>query len=80
MGAGHIISGVFFLFEDVPGDIRDILWFNPMFHITGDMRRAFFATYEASYVSPIYVLGTGLALLGMSLLLLSRHARGMLHK
>ena len=75
-----IISGVFFLFEDVPGDIRDILWFNPLFHITGDMRRAFFSTYEASYVSPIYVLGTGLALLGMSLLLLSRHARGMLHK
>lgn len=75
-----IISGVFFLFEDVPSDLRDMLWFNPLFHITGDMRRAFNVTYEASYVSPLYTFGLGLALLGMSLLLLSRHARGMLHK
>lgn len=75
-----IVSGVLFLFEDVPSDLRDMLWFNPLFHITGEMRRAFYATYDASYVSPSFAFGVGLALLATSLLLLSRHATGMLHK
>ena len=75
-----IISGVFFLFEDVPADIRDIFWFNPLFHVTGEMRRAFYATYDASYVSPTYTFGLGFGLLGLGLLLLTRHGDGMLHK
>lgn len=75
-----IVSGVFFLFEDVPAEFRDILWFNPLFHVTGEMRHAFYSTYEASYVSSVYVFGFGLAFTGIGLALLSRHAAGMLHK
>lgn len=75
-----IISGVFFLFEDVPSDIRDILWFNPLFHVTGQMRAGFYPTYDATYVSPLFVIGLGLGLLLLGLLLLSRHADGLIHK
>ncbi|MEM6387442.1 MAG: ABC transporter permease [Pseudomonadota bacterium] len=75
-----IISGVFFLFEDVPSGVRSILWFNPLFHATGEMRHAFYDTYTASYVSPTFVFGVSLALLCFALLLLSRHADGLLHK
>lgn len=75
-----IISGVFFLFEDVPAGIRDILWYNPLFHVTGEMRRAFYATYDATYVSPTYAFCMGLGLLGFGLLLLTRHGDGVLHK
>lgn len=72
-----IISGVFFLFEDVPDDIRDFLWFNPLFHVAGEMRRAFFATYDATYASPAFVfaVATGISVLG--LLLLARHGDGL---
>lgn len=75
-----IMSGVFFLYEDVPADLRDILWFNPLFHVTGEMRRAFYATYDASYVSPAFVFAVGLGLLCLGMLLLTRHGDGMLHK
>ncbi len=75
-----IISGVFFLFEDVPADVRGSLWFNPLFHVTGEMRRAFYATYDASYVSPVYVYSLGTALLLLGTLLLTRHGDGMIQK
>lgn len=75
-----IISGVFFLFEDVPSEIRNMLWLNPLFHVTGEMRRAVYPAYEASYVSPVFVFGIACALLAFSLLMLSRHANGMLHE
>lgn len=75
-----IISGVFFLFEDVPADLRDILWFNPLFHVTGLMRAGFYPNYEASYVAGFYVFGTGAALLVLGLLLFARHSDGLLHK
>jgi capsular polysaccharide transport system permease protein len=52
-----ILSGVFFLYEDVPTEFQGVLWYNPLYHITGAMRDAFYATYDAAYVSPAYVYG-----------------------
>lgn len=75
-----IISGVFFLFEDVPSEIRDVLWFNPLFHVTGQMRAGFYPTYSADYVSPVFAIGLGTVLLLLGLLLISRHADGLIHK
>ena len=75
-----IMSGVFFLFEDLPQEIQGFLWFNPLFHLTGETRRGFYATYPADYVSLSFMLllalGTGL----VGVLLLSRHADGLIHK
>ena len=75
-----IISGVFFLFEDVPPEMRDVLWFNPLFHVTGLARRGFYAGYDAAYVSPVYAASLGIVTLLLGLLLLARHADGMIHK
>lgn len=75
-----IISGVFFLFEDVPADIRGYLWFNPLFHVTGEMRRGFYPTYDASYVTPAFPFALGLVVLVFGLLLLARHGDGMIHE
>ena len=75
-----IISGVFFLFEDVPADLRDILWFNPLFHVTGQMRVGLYPTYDADYVSAAYTLGLGTGLLALGLLLMARHADRLIHK
>ena len=75
-----IISGVFFLFEDVPQEIRDFLWFNPLFHVTGQMRAGFYPTYDAAYVSPVFAICLGLGLMLLGLLLLARHADGLIHK
>ncbi len=74
-----IISGVFFLFEDVPSDLRDVLWFNPLFHVTGFMRAGFYANYEASYVAVSFVFGVSAGLLVLGLLLFARLSDGLLH-
>ena len=75
-----IISGVFFLHEDLPPDVRDILWFNPLFHVAGEMRAGFYPTYDATYVMPSFALGLGAALALFGLLLLHRNADRLIHK
>lgn len=70
-----IISGVFFIYEDVPPGLREYLWYNPLMHVTGEMRRGFFATYDASYVSYSYVMGVALVSGALGLLLLKRYHR-----
>jgi capsular polysaccharide transport system permease protein len=60
-----LISGVFFTYQAVPLPWREILWWNPLIHVTGLVRRGLYPGYDAAYASPIYVmaLGLGVALL-----------------
>lgn len=51
-----IISGVFFLYEDLPRLAQQILWWNPLIHITAMMRTGFYPTYEPTWASPLYVI------------------------
>lgn len=74
-----IISGVFFLYDDFPPGVQDILWYNPLLHITGLMREAFFPTYTASYVSVTYVVLFSLIPLFLGTVLLSRYHRDLLN-
>lgn len=69
------ISGIFFLYRDLPESAREILWFNPLIHATGMVRDGFYSTYQASYVSLIYVFGVSMALMALALLLLRRYYR-----
>lgn len=73
-----LVSGVFFLYETVPEPFRALLWFNPLLHVTGLMRRGFYAGYEAGYVSETYVLALSGLLLLAGLMLLRRSSRFLL--
>jgi capsular polysaccharide transport system permease protein len=75
-----IASGIFFLYDDMPAYAQDILWYNPLIHIVGLMRRGFYASYSAAYVSEIYVLSLGLGLTAFGLLLLTRYNRDILNR
>lgn len=75
-----IISGVFFLFEDLPRWVQGILWFNPVFHATGEMRAGLYPTYSPDYVSPIFAYGLGLSLTVIGLMLMARHVDVLIHK
>jgi capsular polysaccharide transport system permease protein len=73
-----IVSGVIFLPEMFPPNIRDILWYNPFLHVTGEMRYAFYHSYHAAYVSPAYVFFFALVTGVVGLLFLWRHHRNIL--
>jgi capsular polysaccharide transport system permease protein len=65
-----LISGVFFIFEEVPADWQPWLWWNPLIHVTATMRTGFYAEYHAAFVSPVFVLMVALTSLMLGVLLL----------
>ena len=48
-----LASGIFFLYDDLPPLGQDLLWYNPLMHITGLMRSGFYPSYTCLlYTSP----------------------------
>jgi capsular polysaccharide transport system permease protein len=73
-----LISGVFYTFESLPRIHQEWLWWNPLIHVVGQMRRGFYPTYEAEYVNHVYVFTIALVLTAGGLMLLGRHHRDIL--
>ncbi len=69
-----IISGVFFTYESLPRQLREILWWNPLVHVIGEARKGFYPTYDGSYVALWYPIGLGLFLTIVSAALIIRNS------
>lgn len=67
-----LISGVFFLYEDLPRYIQDVIWWNPLIHVTALMREGFYPMYAPGFVSLGYIFALGGGLLFLATLLLRR--------
>ena len=65
-----IASGVLFLYEDMPPAVQDVLWWNPLVHVTALFRSGFYSTYDASFVSLTYGFGVALTLVALGLLIM----------
>lgn len=74
-----MLSCVFFTFDTIPEPYRSGLWFNPLVHVVGQMRAAFYPAYHGAYVSPTYVFALSLALMAAGLFLLNRFYRELIH-
>lgn len=74
-----VISGVIFLHDNIPEPWKSYLWWNPLVHIVGQMRRGFYPTYEGEYVNMYYPIGVGLVLTVIGLILLNRFNRWILN-
>ncbi|OED45972.1 sugar ABC transporter permease [Rhodobacteraceae bacterium (ex Bugula neritina AB1)] len=75
-----LASGVLYIYEDLPPLAQDILWYNPLLHLSGLMRTGFYPTYTAAYVSITYVLAVSLILLALGLVLMGRYHRDILNR
>jgi capsular polysaccharide transport system permease protein len=75
-----IISGVIFLYEDMPPLAQSILWWNPLMHVLALMRVGFYPMYEAEFVSVAYVLGVTLPMIALGLVLLERYHKDILNQ
>lgn len=70
-----LISGIFFLMDELPAEARELLLWNPVAHIVMQMRAAFYSNYDGVYVSLTYVyLVSGVFSL-VGLILLRRYSR-----
>ncbi|WP_417714532.1 ABC transporter permease [Pseudophaeobacter arcticus] len=74
-----LASGIFFLYDDMPGFAREILWYNPLIHVIGLARVGFYPTYNPTYVNLPYVILVSLILLTLGLLLMRRYHRNILN-
>lgn len=66
-----IISGVIFTYHDMPPEVRDWLWYNPLLQIVGLVRAGLYESYDASYVSVPYIFTVSLVLIAISALYIS---------
>ncbi len=75
-----IASGALFIYEDLPPLVQNILWWNPVMHVTGLVRTGFYPNYYASYVSIEFVLGVALVLVTFGLLFLQTYHKKILNR
>ncbi len=75
-----LISCVINIYDDVPHPYDQILWWNPIVHIVGEMRRGFYLNYPGQYVSPTYVYTVSFVLITVGLALLLRYHRRILYE
>ena len=75
-----IVSGVFFLYENVPPAAQQVLYYLPWIHISGLMREGFYPTYRPEYISVAYVLVCSLVPLCLGLMLLRRYHKELLNR
>lgn len=74
-----LVSCIFFIFDDIPPPFQDYLWFNPLVHVVGQMRKSFYPSYTGDYVSPVYAFAVGLILTAIGLSFLVRYHRDLLN-
>lgn len=70
-----VVSGIFFLLDPLPEQIRSLLLYNPLAHPIMMLRRGIYDTYDASYVNELYVHLSALILSALGMLLLHRYHR-----
>ncbi|SMR70627.1 capsular polysaccharide transport system permease protein [Aliiroseovarius halocynthiae] len=73
-----LMSGVFFTFDIMPKLAQDILWYNPIIHLVGLMRRGLYPVYHGDYISIPYILLVSAITLFFGLLLLNRHFKTLM--
>lgn len=75
-----LFSTVLYIYEDIPPRFQPVLWWNPIVHAVGMLRRGFYATYDAPYVSVLYVVILSMITALMGLILMQRYHRDILNR
>jgi len=75
-----LLSGLFYIYEDLPQMAQTYFWFNPLLHVTGHARTGYFSTYAPEYISMTYVAVFGAVPLLFGVILLYGYGKSMMHK
>jgi capsular polysaccharide transport system permease protein len=73
-----LASGVLYIYEDLPKAAQNILWWNPLLHITGMARSGFYTIYDANFVNLTYCWMIILVLILLGLVFLRANYRRVL--
>ena len=73
-------SAVLYIYEDLGPSAQNVLWWNPLVHGTGLVRKGFYPTYDAAYASTAYGLGFGMFFLCLGLVFLRANYQRVLER
>lgn len=74
-----LASAVIYVYEDLPPMAQDILWYNPVIHLTGLMRTGFYENYTPGYISLTYVALVSMGLIAFGMLFLQRYHKDIIN-
>lgn len=75
-----LLSGVIFLHDKIPEPYRTWFEWNPLVHAIGEARRAFYYSYSADYVDPVYTYGVALVCATIGLMFLHSYYRDLMER
>jgi len=75
-----IVSGVIWIFEDLPAVAQSVLQWNPLVHLLAQARSGFFPSYAPQFLDPAFIWALALAALASGLLLMRRFHLEILQK
>ncbi len=73
-----LVAGVIFIYDRLPSQVQEILWFTPWIHLTGLFRIGIYPSYHPEYISLPLVAAWVMIPMALGLLLLRRHHRTIL--
>lgn len=74
-----LISAVLYIYDDIPRFAQNILWYNPLVHITGLSRMGFYESYSPSYINIPYVVAFSVIPAFFGVLMLRKYGRSILY-
>lgn len=74
-----LISCVFYMYDTIPTQFQAYVWFNPLVHVVGQMRKGFYPSYDATYVSEVFVFGLSSTAFLIGLVFLLRYKRDLIN-
>lgn len=74
-----ILSAVIYLFESLPLFAQNILWYNPLVHVTSLSRAGFFSTYHPAHPMPVYVIACAIIPAFFGMMMLHRYGRTIVY-
>ena len=74
-----LLSAVLYLYEDLPLVAQNILWYNPMTHVTGLTRVGFYSTYNPAYINLPFVVACSLIPAFFGVMMLRKYGRSILY-
>jgi capsular polysaccharide transport system permease protein len=66
-GPLYLLSGIYFLIDEIPPPLRDYLLYNPLLHLVGWFRSGFYPNYSVTYIDHGYALCWSIAALLLGL-------------
>ncbi|MFS4438802.1 ABC transporter permease [Paracoccaceae bacterium GXU_MW_L88] len=75
-----LASCIFYTYESLPQIGQDILWFNPVSHVVGFTRHAFYPSYRPDYASYVFVWAVALVTLMFGMLLLRKFVKRVINR